>query len=118
MNEALEVMSGDFIWSVADCCTSACDVFNRVHGVDPMAPLRGKYHDMRGAMEIIRGYGGFGLMADMLAGQANLRSSDAVPGAIGLFERSLVICVAPGRWAGKAKRGLVFVTKVDRAWYV
>lgn len=36
-------------WGEADCCTSACDAFLALWGVDPMAELRGAYTTEAGA---------------------------------------------------------------------
>ncbi|WP_397544909.1 DUF6950 family protein [Roseicitreum antarcticum] len=49
MDAVLTHMRGPFVWGASDCCTSASDVFQALHGVDPMAPLRGQYTTEAGA---------------------------------------------------------------------
>lgn len=120
---ALDIMDRDWEWGVADCCTAASDVFRRLHGVDPMAPLRGRYASQRSAWRLIRKHGGWDAMTAELAARAGLSEGVGAPGEIGLAQmiegtHALVICVAPGRWAGKSETGLrtVPAAAVGRSW--
>jgi hypothetical protein len=106
MEVALDVMDRPWEWGEADCCTSACEVFLRIHGVDPMAHLRGTYKTKTGAMRMIASFGGFVPMVRALAAKAGLVESAAVPGAIGATQDSLVICARPCVWLGKTPHGL------------
>lgn len=119
MAVALEVMDRPWQWGVADCCTAACDVFHRLHGIDPMAPLRGTYSSRLGAVRAIRARGGWLSMAEGLAAEAGLVVSDGAPGEIGLTKwhggAALVVHVGSG-WAGKTERGMQTVETVVRCW--
>lgn len=125
---AVEVMARPWKWGEADCCTAASDVFLRLHGIDPMAPLRGSYSTAKGAARIILARGGFVEMAAGMASEAGLRGGIGEPGEVGVAENrrafggersgtySLVICVAPGVWAGKTEAGLRTVHEVVGCW--
>lgn len=118
---AVEIMARPWRWGEADCCTAACDVFARLHGVDPMAPLRGRYGDRQGAFRLIKGLGGWVPMATSLAASAGLRAGRGEAGEIGVAAlpdggHALVVCVAPGSWAGKTLCGLATVAQVERCW--
>jgi len=120
MAVCLDVMDRPWRWGAADCCTAACDVFLRVHGVDPMEPLRGRYSTRLGAMRHIAQEGGFLAMGNRLADRAGLvRVDDARPGDIGVIRDgsgvlALGICTEAG-WVGKSERGLASAQMV-RAW--
>jgi len=120
MARALAVMDRPWSWGEADCCTAACDVFLGLHGVDPMASLRGRYRSRIGAGRIIRRAGGFVAMAEGLAQAARLGPSFGDPGDIGVAAmpdgHALVICVASGQWAGKTVTGMTTVQDVVRCW--
>lgn len=121
---AFEVMDGPFVWGRSDCCTAACDVFAGLHGVDPMAPLRGRYASRFSALRLIRDWGGWLTMADRLAALAGLVAVDeftpAKAGDLGLArvggDLALVIGIENGLWAGKGEHGVVAVREVMRAW--
>ena len=120
MAVALSVMDRPWAWGEADCCTAACDVFGLLHGIDPMASLRGRYRSQMGAARIIAKAGGFVAMAEGLAQAARLGPSFGEPGDIGVAKmtdgHALVICVAPGQWAGKTVTGMTTVQDVVRCW--
>ena len=82
------IYAGPIVWGSSDCCTRACDVFAALHGVDPMAPLRGRYSSAAEALHMIRARGGWLRMCNDLA--------DAAPGGVGRA-RSLTT-----RWTGAA----------------
>ena len=115
-----EVMSRPWAWGEADCCTAACDVFHLLHGVDPMASLRGAYADRAGAVRMIRERGGFSAMAQGMADAAGLAAGVGAPGEIGAGRSggrwSLVVCIAPGQWAGKTMSGFATLTDVRGMW--
>lgn len=117
-----DVMLQPFGWGRADCCTAACDVFAAIHGIDPMAPLRGQYVTRREALVEIRRRGGFEAMAVDLARDAGLQACDPRPGAIGVVrdpggQEVLAICSGP-RWFGKSETGVVSVRECLLCWSV
>lgn len=103
------VMHGPWVWGSADCCTAACDVFRRLHGIDPMAPLRGCYATEAEAMALIRSYGGWRPMFAELRDLAGLRPGVGAAGEIGLvlcgWRPSLAIGIGGGMWAGRIDGG-------------
>lgn len=120
-----DIMSQPWQWGVSDCTASACDVFNRLHGIDPMKPLRGTYHDARSGYRLIRQWGGMLEMGARLAEMAGLRPGYGEPGDIGVSfaracsgpnGRSALICVQPGIWAGKTEDGYAILTAAERCW--
>lgn len=120
--EVVDVMARPWSWGEADCCASAYEVFRRLHGVDPMAALRGTYSSRRSANRIIRSFGGFEAMTARLAAGAGLREGLGEPGEVGssvAADRwSLVICVSAGQWAGKTVTGFRTIPAVERSWRV
>ncbi len=118
METALDVMDRPWDWGQADCCTSACDVFYRLYGIDPMESLRGKYATEFGAMRLIAKHGGFLRMAATLADRTGLVACEPKAGAIGVSEKALVICVKPNVWLGKTLHGLGPVSEVIEAYHV
>jgi hypothetical protein len=119
MAVCMEVMDRPWEWGAADCCTAACDVFLRLYGVDPMAPLRGRYSTRLGAMRLIAREGGMLAMAEGLAARAGLVASDGRAGDIGVVafggQLALGICTGPV-WQGKSERGMAPVHQFVRAW--
>tara|TARA_R100001244_G_scaffold2541_7_gene3981 strand:- start:607 stop:993 length:387 start_codon:yes stop_codon:yes gene_type:complete len=117
---AIDVMDRPWEWGKADCCTAACDVFRALHGIDPMASLRGRYMTRREAHRIIRDMGGFVAMAETLAASAGLSAGHGEPGEIGVAEHdgglALVIAVGPGAWAGKTLTGMTTVPEALEFW--
>ena len=118
----LDLMDRPWQWGVADCCTAACDVFARLHGIDPMAPLRGRYSTRLGAGRLIARHGGWQAMGDALAARSGLVvMEEGRPGDLGLIDAgggtlALGICTAPGVWAGKSESGMATVYGARRAW--
>lgn len=122
-----DVMSEPWAWGATDCCASACDVFARLHGIDPMQAVRGSYSSAMGAVRLIQSWGGMVAMAEGLAAAADLSASDGATGDIGLSApgfaegpegRALLICIQPGAWAGKAMDGFVILPNAERCWRV
>ena len=120
MAVCLEVMDRPWRWGAADCCTAACDVFSRLHGVDPMQPLRGRYSSRVGAMRLVTQEGGWLTMGEKLARRAGLVASEGGAGDIGVIraegQLALGICLAPGVWAAKDEAGMATVPEFVRAW--
>ena len=120
MTVCLEVMDRPWQWGAADCCTAACDVFQRLHGIDPMEPLRGRYISRVGAMRLVALDGGWLAMGDKLAARSGLVDSDGREGDIGIIrtgdQLALGICTSPGIWAAKSETGLSTVPDFVRAW--
>ena len=123
---ALAVMDRPWKWGTSDCSTAACEAFALVHGVDPMAGLRGTYTDATGAAAVVAERGGWEALCEALAASAGLRAVaplEAPAGALGLAvwagRHSLVFCVGSS-WAGKSLRGMALIsaTGVGRAWRV
>jgi len=115
------IMFCPFVWGKTDCCTSACDVFNALHGIDPMQIERG-YSDVIGAIRVVQKWGDFPNMIDSLARIANLKPSVGLPGEIGYIISdgpigyALAICVESGAWAIKTQHGFAVVQNAERAW--
>ena len=110
-----------FEWGRSDCCTRACDVFRALHGVDPMAPLRGRYDGPVGAARLIRSFGGWSAMCSTLAAGAGLIKGAGGPGsALGLVQsgaRDFALSVAvPDGWAVPIDCGVVVVSDVKISW--
>lgn len=103
------VMAGPMVWGFSDCCMSACDVFLRLHGIDPMAPLRGLYTNEAEARALIRARGGWRRMTTWLAAGAGLHKGCAAAGEIGLVRGDLGLSLAIGlgrdRWVGRIDGG-------------
>ena len=126
MAAAQDVMMTPWQWGVADCCTSASDVFLALHGFDPMAGVRGAYSSQEGADATVAGFGGFLPMVTTLAKQAGLVAADgaARPGDIGVTHagvhepdrRALAVCAGPGAWVAKSPRGMTIIAMVEHAW--
>lgn len=121
MAEAERVMLRPFEWGACDCCSSACNVFASIWGVDPMAPVRG-YSGPLGAARLMRRTEGLAALAETLAARAGLAEGHAT-GGLALSEdtggqRSLLICITPGLWAGKSKDGLAILRRAERGWHL
>ncbi|MBC24405.1 MAG: hypothetical protein CMJ32_10890 [Phycisphaerae bacterium] len=101
---------------MADCCASACDVFEAWHGIDPMRPLRGRYSGPVQAAQIITEAGGMATLAASLAAQAGLRPGIGGAGEIGVRDGCLVVAPAPGEWWGKTISGFSINRDVEVSW--
>lgn len=105
-------MAEPFRRGACDCCLWACDWVVRLRGVDPAAPLRGRYHTTLGAERLIRRAGGLEPLSRDLMGAAGFAITEAPqPGDLGLVvdavgQHGLAIRVAAS-WAAKARRGIV-----------
>lgn len=120
MTAVVDIYTGPLVWGRADCCTCACDVFARLHGVDPMAPLRGLYSTEAGALALIRSWGGWRRMTARLAAMAGLRGGAGAVGELGLVRQpsgyTLAICVGRNQWAGRIDGGFETTGSVVVSW--
>lgn len=117
----LDVMDRPWQWGAADCCTAACDVFIALHGIDPMARLRGRYDSRMGALRMIAAQGGWHRMAGGLARDAGLVDGNGGEGEIGLIvsDGNLCLGVSTGAvWIGKSLNGFSSVPNCVRSWRV
>lgn len=117
-------------WGKADCCTGACDAFLALHGIDPMAPLRGRYASEAEAEALIDARGGWAVMTQGLADAAGLAPASVTSCDAGLigrarwrepkgWRRGLVLSVGGGAWAGKSLTGMVIRREgVTAAWRI
>lgn len=122
-DEVERVMLRPWAWGETDCCTAACDVFRAVHGVDPMAALRGRYSTARQARALVMDRGGMGVMAGEMAALQGLQPCGSEAGAIGWTDAAdwarwgaLVVCPEDGVWVGKSASGFVAGVPVKGAW--
>lgn len=96
MDHVLDVYETPFIWGLWDCCTSACDVFALMHGVDPMAPLRWLYRTRTEALALIRQWGGWRRMFVALTALAGLSEGVGAEGELGLVKTEAGFTLATG----------------------
>lgn len=116
-SEAERVMSKPFAWGERDCCSSSCAVFSALWGFDPMASVRG-YSGAMGAGRLMSRFGGLLGLAQRLADDAGLRPGHKSGGlAISIDERSLLICIRPGLWAGKSNLGMALLREAGKGWH-
>jgi hypothetical protein len=112
-------------WGEADCCTSACNAFRDLWGVDPMAPIRGGWTNATEAADVMKSAGGLLNLAIRLAAEADLshrmpavaREGDIVLMNMGRGP-GLGIALGGGRFAGKTVRGFTVVNRAQSAWGV
>lgn len=122
LDDALRRMAQPWRWGVTDCCTAACDLFAELHGIDPMAPLRGGYQSETEARALIRRHGGFLRMCATLADSARLLAGDGSAGEIGCARPRgsppcLALCIGFDLWVAKSPRGaLIGKLYIERSW--
>lgn len=122
IDHVLRIYDGPMVWGVSDCCACACDVFHALHGVDPMAPLRGAYRSERGAQVVIAKRGGWLAMAQDLADLAGLKNGQCAAGELILLPVSggctLTIGLGHGLAACRVDGGLqtVLVKEAIASW--
>jgi len=119
-------MRGDFEWVQSDCGASAGRAFEALHGVDPIASIRGTYSGPLALVRMCRAHGG----AEQFAA-ATLEGEGLVPvpvaemdaGDMALVPASrplgaaLGLAVAPGVVAVKGRRGMtIWRGEILRAW--
>lgn len=119
-------MSQRWVWGQSDCCVSARNVFHDLHGIDFMDGVE-EYDSALGARRIINRYGDFPSMVEELAYEAGLRDGLGYGGEVGISHHgatdgidghALLICVAPGYWAGKTEYGYAVLPSAERSWRV
>lgn len=112
-----------FAWGASDCCLAPSDWMLARRGVDPAAPLRGRYQTALGAHRHIRRLGGFVVMVtDLMAAAGFAETSEPQPGDVGIVESeqgmALAIKTELG-WAVKGVNGFVVAPfACVRAWAV
>lgn len=125
MDSVDRIMSCPLEWGISDCCTSACDVFQDLHGIDPMRHVRGSYSTPGGAARLFIAWGGFMALVQAMARQTGLIIGHGEPGEIGLSStgnsgtpdgRTLLICIEPGAWAGKTENGYAILSNAEICW--
>ena len=57
-----QAVTRPFLWGDFDCCLMPCEAVQVITGADPAGPLRGRYRTARGALRVLKGYGGGGLV--------------------------------------------------------
>lgn len=110
-------MARPFVWGECDCTSAACDVFRALHGVDPLAPWRGRYASVPQGWRLVVAMGGPDKAAEAMVQRAGMVPGQAV-GGLGLAGKSLLICIQPGLFAGKTQNGFALVRNVERAWHL
>lgn len=96
----------------ADCCFHAADWVLRRTGIDPAIDLRDSYHDLRGAVRVIRAWGGFEAMWRWHMALASFATT-AIPqeGDIGVLQDrrgQMLTGIRTGRaWATKTRQGVL-----------
>ncbi|MBV7394549.1 DUF6950 family protein [Mameliella sediminis] len=110
MRDIADIYARPFGWGVSDCCTAACDAFERWHGIDPMRSLRGACSDLPGALRLVRSGGGLLQVARDCAARAGL-----VEGAGDLGEFGVVTMPE-----GRHHRGFgaALGVRFSRGWWV
>jgi hypothetical protein len=117
-----------FLWGKSDCCLTACDAVLAITGIDPAGELRGRCHDRRSAIRVMRDYAGGGVEKTVATAFAACGFGDVPPlfarrGDCGLISTddgpALAVCMGKN-WAAQGKDGLVYVPLQDglRAWRV
>lgn len=111
MDVALRIAERPWKWGETDCCTFACDVFAEVYGIDPMAPLRGRYDNLMGAGRLIHEAGGLEPLSRKLLRDAGLKPCEPREGALGVVTdtggaKAAAICVASGLWLARTATGI------------
>jgi len=110
----------DFAWGICDCALTMADWCRRARGIDPAAPLRGRYRTARGAARTVHRRGGFEAAVCALMDAAGFAPTDAPrPGDVGIVAHPEVgpacaIRCALG-WAVKGQAGVALGAFPTRA---
>ena len=107
-----------------NCLGDAADVFRGLWDVDPVPGLRGLSKTYGGARRLVLGAGGMVALVEREFRTAGLVKGAAAPGAIGIGPTlskgfgsvAAMVCIEPGRWAGKAQRGFTVVAHDGEGW--
>lgn len=82
-----EAAGRPFAWGSLDCSLFMAGWVLARTGIDPAAPLRGRYATERGALRHVRRLGGFEAMGRLLMAAAGFATTlEPVPGDVGLIE--------------------------------
>ena len=108
----LAAMGRPFARPQDDCCALVADWIVERTGIDPAAGFRGAYSDLRGALRLIRGAGGFLAMWRVHMTLAGFdETAEPAVGDVGVVReaggRDIAAIRVPGNWAVKAERGLL-----------
>lgn len=124
MDIAGEIMSEPWLWGKRDCCASACEVFKRLTGINPMDAVEA-YSTRSEAYRIIARNGGLMRFAEKLAKASGIHYTEPMTGAISLSHmgdalgperRALLICIEPGAWIAKSEFGYTILRRAERSW--
>lgn len=115
-----------FAWVSNDCCTFAAGAVLAITGLDPMAPLRGKYATQAGAKRLIARAGGLQALVCRYLGEPLQTRAMAGRGDVVLYEmlepygpHALGICVGSMIAApGPAGTVLLPITVASAAWRI
>lgn len=112
-----------FDFGECDCALWAANWIVQRRGIDPAAPIRGRYKTRLGCMRLATRNGGFVAFTRTLLGAAGLsETDDPKPGDVGVIETPLgpALGIKTHRgWAWKSKRGFMVVpAKHIAAWSV
>lgn len=100
-----------FAWGARDCALTMADWCRAEAGIDPAAPLRGRYRTARGASRHARRRGGLEALGRTLMAEAGFALTDVpAPGDVGIVRHpaagpAFAIRCALG-WAVKAPAGI------------
>lgn len=109
-----------FEWGVNDCALFAADAVRAQTGLDPAAPLRGRYTSAIAAGRIVRQLGGLPRIVTGALGQPLRAPLLACAGDVGYSDsQALAVCIGE-HWVCPGARGLVLLplTAATLAWRV
>lgn len=86
-----------FRWGEVDCCLWACGAVAAMTGVDPAAPLRGRYHDLDGAIGALTAFAGGGLL-ETVRKLASEHGKQELRGPLYAQRGDLVVARGPRGW--------------------
>lgn len=125
MDTVDRIMSPRLRWGTLDCTMAAATVFSLLHGIDPLAELRGRYASPSAAARLIKKEGGMLAFGARLASRCGLRDGIGLTGEIGVsplgfcagpWERAALICIKSGAWAAKTVDGFAILPRAERSW--
>ena len=100
-----------FVWGAHDCCLWPSDWMKARRGVDPAAPLRGRYGTAFAAYRHIQRLGGFEVMVRALMADAGFAETNTPqPGDVGIIETDQGPALAIRTQRGWAANGPTGVT--------
>lgn len=108
----LAAMGRPFARPHDDCCALVADWIVQRTGIDPAAGFRGAYSDLRGALRLIRGAGGFLSMWRLHMTLAGFdETTEPTVGDVGVVRdragQDIAAIRVPTGWAAKAERGVL-----------